>query len=771
MFRRRVWLLGVLMCAGAALPLARTIDLTTRRGEQLREAAEARLVERRLVGTTRGMILDRKGRVLAHDKPSFDVEVDYPLISGQWAFAQAAREARRVHKERWAQLSPVQRETLVQKLLPAHQARLAQAWLELARLTGVAPAELERRRAEIVERVGAQAAFIWDAKRRELSGALARGRELTEGVEGEEPSVALAEVARPIREQVSAHAVVEGLDEAAAFAFPASALPGQGAPAGAGGEGGGGGGGGGLLAGMRLVDGRRREYPMDEVEVDVPRAHFPAPLRSEEPITVRVAGVATPLVGWMRGRLYKEDLERRPLRRAGGPGQADTIDLGGYVPGDSAGGAGVELSAEDRLRGARGSVLTQLDTGEVTRTAPSAGQSVKLTLDARLQARVLALLDPRAGLTTVQPWQNNKALEPGTRLHAAAAVLDIETGDVLALVSTPTFGLQQLRDDPESVLKNEVERPLLSRAMGRAYAPGSIVKPLVLCEAAARAGWRADRTVACGGHFAPDRPDALRCWIYKQSGQTHTGQFGRELRADEAVMVSCNIYFFTVGQALGPEGLMRLFGGLGVGTQPGTVHSELGVGYQFDGAVGRLGRQEGRAPITPAEAVLMGIGQGPIAWTPLHAADAYATLARGGVRIVPRMRGDVEAKRIDLGWPAEATEVALRGLWMSVNDERGTGHHLSLATWDGIPLREVTFNVPGVRVWGKSGTADSGVKSEDNPDASLDHSWFVVLVGDESGGKPRYAVSLLVEYGGSGGRVAGPLCNQILWALRLEGYL
>ena len=92
MFHRRLLLLGAAFCAAAAVPLLRTCDLTIRKGESLREQAESRLVERRWIGTSRGKILDRDGRVLAIDKPSFNLEVDYPLISGQWAFAQAVRQ-------------------------------------------------------------------------------------------------------------------------------------------------------------------------------------------------------------------------------------------------------------------------------------------------------------------------------------------------------------------------------------------------------------------------------------------------------------------------------------------------------------------------------------------------------------------------------------------------------------------------------------------------------------------------------------------------------
>ncbi|MFN7397113.1 MAG: peptidoglycan D,D-transpeptidase FtsI family protein [bacterium] len=763
MFHRRLLLLGAAFCAAAAVPLLRTCDLTIRKGESLREQAEGRLVERRWIGTSRGKILDRDGRVLAIDKPSFNLEVDYPLISGQWAFAQAVRAARRRTPE-WTQLSPLERERLVQEGLGPYQQRLAEAWAEVSRLTGVPPSEIEERRSEIVARVSAQALAVWESHRRASIESLSRGRELTEAQEPStaESTLSLAEVARPIREQRTPHVLVRDLDEEMAFTFPnESELAGS--P---------------LLPGMKLVDATRREYPSEEIAVVLDLSNFPGPLRSQKTQEVTARGVATGIIGWMRGQLFKEDFARRPPRSIGDDGKP-AIDLGAYRPGDSIGAAGLEWALEPELRGARGSVLERLDTGQSTRVERTPGKDVRLTLDSRLQARVQALMNPLTGLTVVQPWQNNKALDPGTPLNAAAVILDIDTGEILSMVSTPTFTRQQLQDDPASVLGEASGQPLLSRAMGRAYAPGSIVKPLMLAGGVAQGVWEAGRTIDCTGHFHPDRPDMLRCWIYKQNNTTHTAQFGHPLTADEAVMVSCNIYFFTLGQKLGPEGIEKLFASLGVGTDDGIKRPDLGVGYQFPGSVGRMSRRESpadesgdqRPRITAGDAILMGIGQGPIAWTPLQAADAYATLARGGIRLVPKIRTDVPSVRDDLGWDRGSVQMAMRGLQRAVSEERGSGHHITYTGPDGVQAKEPTFNIPGVSIWGKSGTADSGKKSQENPDASLDHSWFVVMAGAEGAARPRVVVALLVEYGGSGGRVAGPLANQILWALRAEGYL
>mgnify|MGYP001443663597 CR=1 FL=1 len=161
-----------------------------------------------------------------------------------------------------------------------------------------------------------------------------------------------------------------------------------------------------------------------------------------------------------------------------------------------------------------------------------------------------------------------------------------------------------------------------------------------------------------------------------------------------------------------------------------------------------------RPPLAMNEAILMGIGQGPITWTPLHAADTYATIARSGVKLTPRLRADVPQSRTDLKLDRAAVRQALEGLRRSANEQRGTTHHLT------IPERppERIFNAPGAWTWAKSGTADAPAfelqsDEEGQIKYDADHAWCVLLAGE--GETPKYAISVVVEHGGSGGRVAG----------------
>lgn len=774
MFHRRLALLVGLIAFGLLVPIVQLARLTIAKGDQLRAEAESKLVVQRWLPTSRGRVLDRKGRVLAQDRPAYDLAVDYPVITGQWAYTQAAKAARREHRSDWPKLSPPERESLIERYLPGYIQRLDEAWDEFCRLAGVTRDEVEERKAQIVAEVSRQAATIWEQQRLRLENELNRGREITEEV-----VVQTADVAKPIREQVTAHVILHNVDDRTAFRFPVAVAGTPGDDAGAI-----------RLPGMRLIDGSGREYPFDDIGVMIDRSSFPGPLRKPEPSTSQVHGVATHIVGWMRNKVFAED---RQFFQRDDKGVLTGIDRGGYMPGDQVGHTGIERSLDETLHGQRGSITEQLDTGEVVSVDSVPGKDVRLTIDAALQARIQALMTPETGLAVVQPWQKNRALPVGTPLNGACVVLDIDTGDILAMVSTPTFTRDQLAANPDSVYKDTLNLPLLNRAISRPYPPGSIVKPLILCSAASAGVFDPARRIDCTGHLLDNRTDIFRCWIYKPPfNTTHTAQLGGPLDATEALMVSCNIFFYTLGRSLGPERIGEWYGKFGVGKS--ALHPDLDLDHYYPGSAGpevkpppeeeeEAARGETASPrqpikrtgVSPSEATLMGIGQGPIAWTPLHAADAYATLARRGMRIVPRLRIDDPMQAVDLGLNQRAVTMALQGLERSVTEDRGTGHHVTFEFTDGSTRRENVFNVQGIRIWGKSGTADSGIRRPaidgSGDRVTLDHAWFVVLAGPSKEGRPRFAIALVVENGGSGGRVSGPLCNQILHALIAEGYM
>jgi penicillin-binding protein 2 len=126
----------------------------------------------------------------------------------------------------------------------------------------------------------------------------------------------------------------------------------------------------------------------------------------------------------------------------------------------------------------------------------------------------------------------------------------------------------------------------------------------------------------------------------------------------------------------------------------------------------------------------------------------------------------------DLELHKEGVALALAGLHDSISKPYGTGSRLRYGSNNDEP----TFNVNNVRIWGKTGTAEAPpykLHTDSKPIEikGLDHSWFLVMASSFNEVKPSVVVAVLVEHGGSGGRVAGPIANQILHALQIEGYL
>lgn len=772
MFHRRLALLLVgfgVLCTGLGAQVAR---LTVFEHERHAAEAERKLVRQRWTPTLRGSILDRKGRVLAEDRASYAIAVDYAVLSGEWSQRLARDLARRRHAERWRSWGDAQREQVVERYRSALERHVEAMLGVVAERTSASVEQLGDRRRRIVETIRARHGSLESARvRRALGSAVVRGRSLTPELR----SRIARRAAEPILEQTQPHVLVSRIPDALAFELRRLAeieselevLPGEPpvrVP---------------LLPGLSVRETTDRHYPFESMHVELDRSTLPGPIAENSTQWLEVAGVANHVVGLMRKRVFATDEAARAefLRadpeRAARAGGTRGGDRGAYRPGDSVGHLGVEASMEHRLRGLRGVQLEDLASGRREEVPPSRGEDVRLSLDVRLQARVQAAMDPRFGLARVQPWQGElaEATPIGTPLNGAAVVLDIATGDILAMVSTPTFTRRQWAEDSESILDDEIDAPHRNRAIASMYPPGSVAKALILIEAHRQGVWSLSEHIACTGHLLEGKPDRLRCWIFKQyPGVTHSMTLGRDLGGAEALMTSCNVFFFDLGRRLGPRGVAEAYRRFGVGRT-----FALGVGYE---AGGWVGWRDDDDSLTVGDAIQMGIGQGPVAWSPLHAADALATIVRRGVRLPPRLllEGPPRpAERIDID--ARARDEALAGLRRVIADAtNGTAEHLTLP--DGT--REKIFNTPPtVGLWGKTGTATAPVQFIDaDGNGRLgrgerivrqgDHSWFVVLAGAD---EPRYAIVVLMEYGGSGAKVSGPIANQIVHALIDEGYL
>jgi penicillin-binding protein 2 len=783
MYQRRLLLIAVVMTGAGLLPLLQVARLTTVKADELREDAERRLRTETFLATERGRIIDRKGRVVALDRPSFDIAIDYSVITGEWVHDTARERARRAAGTAWSSMGRERRQELASAQEPMLRTHLEQAWQLFAKTGGLSLEELNKRKAEVRDQVEYVAALVRERARLKEQSKVEEA--------GDTKEVLSADIRVTVQEERESHVLLREVPDSVGFEFEKLAAASTDDDAGdlhkplA------------VIPGLRVRQSSRRDYPLDEMDVPIDRSTFPTPIKGGAAEVVRVEGVGTHVVGWMRNRIVKEDLQRRPKQRTDG-----SIDLGHYRPGDGVGQGGVEFACEDQLRGARGMQIKHLDTREVDTTAPSVGHDVKLTIDMSLQARVQALFHEKLGLAVVQPWHRTarpedeakpkptKELPVGTKLNGAVVVIEVDSGDIIAMASLPSFTHHELERSPEKLLNDEYNLTYLNRAIDRPYMPGSIVKPLIFCAANAAGKVGLDERIQCTGHFFPDKPLMYRCWIYKQFHTTHSAQLGHDPAGWEAIKGSCNIYFFELGRRLGTSGISDLFTSLGVGAaaQPFNLYRlpslpELPAVRKLEQSRRVFaGEARGSVPApdkaTAQEAILMGIGQGPIVWTPLHAANAYAALARGGDALTPRIFAEgpgSEQKRESLGFPASAIDRALKGLRGSANEENGTTYTVTTEDADGHRAKERIFNTPGIDIWAKSGTADTNPFKADLDESGGreeydgDHSWCVLLAGVD--GEPKYAIAVVIDYGGSGGRVAGPMANQVVHALVDEGYL
>jgi penicillin-binding protein 2 len=503
---------------------------------------------------------------------------------------------------------------------------------------------------------------------------------------------------------------------------------------------------------LHVEHSRHRQYPFRQQSVLIDRSTLPQPMRMFDAIEVSIDDVAELIVGDVRDEVWAEDLKKNPFRSNG------DLHLTGYRVGDEVGNRGLEQSLEDSLRGSRGLVITHRDGEELSRTPVKGGEDVHVTLDIKLQARIEAALSPELGLMTVQDWHRNSVLPTGTPLRGAVVVLDVENSEVIAMASTPA-----LRDE------QDVDGyPWLNRAAEGLYPPGSIIKPLVLAAAITDEKLLVSDSIECVGHYFEHVKDAARCWIYRSQYEFRTHG---KLKPVEAIARSCNIFFYELGSRLGFEKLIHWLQEFGM-SQP---LSSLLTNSTTDGKQGHLPSDEDIQELRNRgalafETISVAIGQGALTWSPLHAAAAYATLARGGIWIPPVLVEGMAYRGEDLQLNQDGVAVALEGLHDSVSKQYGTGSTLR----HGASNEEPIFNVHGVRLWGKTGTAEAPpyqLHHDSAPLLGLDHSWFLVMASSLNEASPEYVVAVLVEHGGSGGRVAGPIANQILHALQTERYL
>ncbi len=446
--------------------------------------------------------------------------------------------------------------------------------------------------------------------------------------------------------------------------------------------------------------------------------------------------VGAHLIGYMR-QVTAAVVEAHPFvlpRLIAGSLRDTRGHLRGYLPGDSMGATGVEQAAENILRGTRGVRVVNLEGHQVKadRRKPIPGGNIRLTLDINLQRALAdAMINPPAPLLEINGQMHN----------AAVVVLSVKHNRVLLMLSEPSFNPNTIHQD-FALLLDDPRLPLMDRAISSAFPPGSIVKPLEASFALTEGVITPATILNCGACLFPNHSNIFRNWTYPVA----PGLLG----LPEAIEQSCDTYFYQVGMRLGFTRLVDGYRNYGLGAPTGVGLAEETAGYlpPANGSLSKLKRLD--------YAIMMGIGQGPMAVTPLQMANAYTAMLRGGVWMQPQLIEQFHrppARKININ--KDDLNCIYHGMYLVVHGPDGTA-----------PI----LNMP-LPVEGKTGTAQTAEVIKEHGQATLvkgDDAWFAGCVPAND---PKYVIVAVVEMGGDGGRRAGPIVKKCIELMQKRGYL
>lgn len=416
--------------------------------------------------------------------------------------------------------------------------------------------------------------------------------------------------------------------------------------------------------------------------------------------------VASQLVGYL-GKIQKDEYAIRKYT--------------GYLIDDYVGRAGIESVFDSILHGVHGGKQIEVNArGQEMRVLalkhPFKGDDISLTIDIELQEAIHQTLGDE---------------------HASACLMDIHTGEIRALVSTPGFDpnafVTPARSPERMTLLKDKRFPFLNRAISSTYPPGSVFK-LVTALAALEAGKITPYTrLECTGEYRLNpRSRAFRCWSTHGHG---------ELALEAALQQSCNVYFYKIGQMLGADAIADFSKRIGL-SRPFSL--ELPNVKQGIVPSKAWKREKLREKWYQGETLNYSIGQGFLTVTPMQVLRMIGVIASNGKIIEPTIIKGVQHKPQKIKIKQSHIAAVKNGMLKAVDTRYGTAH-----------VAKVDF----FKVAGKTGTAQN---------AGEPHSWFA---GFFPFNDPQMALVVVVEHGGSGGGKAATMAHSIitLWHEKYSG--
>lgn len=410
-----------------------------------------------------------------------------------------------------------------------------------------------------------------------------------------------------------------------------------------------------------------------------------------------------------------------------------------YRLGDFIGRYGIEKRYENVLKGTKGFKHIEVDSSgrelNILKSVSSEpGNNLVLTLDVNLQKTAERLLHK-------------------TKLTGAIVAMDPNNGEILAMVSKPSFDPNLfaggISTQNWSNLINDKRHPLQNRTIQGQYPPGSTYKIVTAIAGLEEGIISQDTTFTCPGYFKHGRR-IYRCWK----------RFGHgSMNIKKALIQSCDVFFYQLGIKLGIDTIAKYAKKVGLGSLSG-----LSVQNEKKGLIptAKWKEEERGEAWLSGETVSASVGQGYNLVTPLQLVNLISTVANGGTLWKPTLVKRIESidgnvveevtptiiKRVDIGF--ETMNIIREALLGVVHDKGGTA-------W--------RARIKNIQIAGKTGTAqvvrikDEDDKGDDVPLKLRDHAWFIAYAPYDA---PEIAVAVIVEHGGHGGATASPIARSII---------
>ena len=434
-------------------------------------------------------------------------------------------------------------------------------------------------------------------------------------------------------------------------------------------------------------------------------------------------GLATHILG-RTGKINAEEYEEHK-------------DLG-YGYNDIIGKQGIEKWGESYLRGTDGTTGTtkEVNGKEITvlnDTDPVPGDYVVLTIDSDLQR-----VTEESLAKTIENIRKSSGVKEkdGADCNAGAAVvIDVKTGDTLAIASHPTYDMSRFDEDYSILLQNEA-KPMWNRSVSGVYSPGSAFKPLTAIAALETGKLRTNEVIKTEGVYKFYADYQPACWIWNEYKLTHGNQ-----NVSEAIENSCNFFFYEVGRRLGIDMLGEYAKKFGLGELTGIELSEETAGHMASPeykkqVVSNVTSQDWYGGDTLQAA----IGQSYSLFTPVQLANYAATIANGGTRykvnLIKSVRSSVDGSTVKEFKPEiieniDIDPASLRAVKQGMKRVVDEGSASSI------------FTDYAIQIGGKTGTAQVG-----------DGSNNAVFIAYAPFDNPEIAVSVVLEHGVRGTNAA-----------------